>query len=81
MTIPNWLANRVLADAAIATASARQTAAEIHRQGRDHYDDPTWRAAVALAHRATDKAEEIGISPQAVLDASKARSSDQGDEI
>lgn len=73
MTIPTWLASRVLADAAIATATARQTATEIHEQGRDHYDDPTWRAAVAAAHRATDVAEELGIGPQAVLDASKAR--------
>ncbi|WP_035839055.1 hypothetical protein [Kitasatospora azatica] len=73
MSVPTWLASRVLADAAIATANARQAATEIHDQGRDHYDDLTWRAAVVKAHRATDKAEEIGISPQGVLDASKAR--------
>lgn len=73
MANPEWLTNRVLAEAAMATATARQIATEIHDQGRDHYDDPTWRAAVAAAHRATDKAEEIGIDPQIVLDASKAR--------
>ncbi|MGW1409426.1 hypothetical protein [Streptomyces sp. NPDC002403] len=73
MSLPSWLTSRVLADAAIATATARQTATEIHEQGRDHYDDPTWRSAVAKAHRATDKAEEIGIDPQDIFDASKAR--------
>ncbi|MFI5768560.1 hypothetical protein ACIA74_08395 [Streptomyces sp. NPDC051658] len=73
MPIPTWLTSRVLADAAIATATARQTATTIHDQGRDHYDAPTWRAALADAHRATDKAEEIGIDPQDILDASKAR--------
>ncbi len=72
MAIPEWLTNRVLADAAIATAYARQTATDIHDQGRDHYSDPTWRAAVTDAHRASDKAEEIGIDPQTILDASKA---------
>ncbi|NEC15089.1 hypothetical protein G3I34_23030 [Streptomyces sp. SID8014] len=71
--LPTWLTARVLADAAIATATARQTATEIHDQGRDHNDDPTWRTAVAAAHRATDQAAEIGIDPQTVLDASKAR--------
>lgn len=72
MSAPAWLTNRVLTDAAIATACARQAATEIHNQGRDHYSDPTWRAAVAEAHRATDKAEEIGIDPQTVLAASRA---------
>ncbi|MFF0389619.1 hypothetical protein ACFYS8_13145 [Kitasatospora sp. NPDC004615] len=72
MSVPNWLVTRVLGEAVIATATARQTATEIHAQGRDHYDAPAWRAAVADAHRATDTAEQIGISPQAVLDASKA---------
>ena len=70
--LPSWLTSRVLADAAIATATARQTATEIHEHGHNHYDDPTWRCAVAAAHRAMDKAEAIGISAQAVLDASKA---------
>lgn len=73
MPNPDWLINRVLADAAIATATARQTATEIHAEGRDHWDDPKWRAAVADAHRAGDKAEEIGIAPQTILDASKTR--------
>ncbi|WP_331735293.1 hypothetical protein OG590_40175 (plasmid) [Streptomyces goshikiensis] len=73
MPIPTWLASRVLANAAIAAAEARQTATEIHDLGRDHYNDPTWRTVLAEAHRATDKAEQIGISPQAILDASKAR--------
>jgi hypothetical protein len=70
--LPAWLPARVLADAAIATANARQTATDIHDQGRDHFDDPAWRTAVAEAHRTCDKAEEIGISRQTVLDASKA---------
>ncbi|MFI9783237.1 hypothetical protein ACIHEI_06955 [Kitasatospora sp. NPDC051984] len=73
MSVPSWLAERVRAEAVIATAGARQIATEIHDQGRDHYDDPTWRVAVVAALRATDKAEEIGISPQSILDASKAR--------
>ncbi|MFF7023023.1 hypothetical protein ACFY97_18720 [Streptomyces klenkii] len=73
MSLPTWLASRVLADAAIAMANARQTATEIHDQGRDHYYDPNWRTAVTKARRAIDKAEEIGIDPQTVLDASKAR--------
>ncbi|WP_327223007.1 hypothetical protein OG229_02365 [Streptomyces platensis] len=73
MALPTWLTSRVLTDAAIATATARQTATNIHAQGRDHHNDPTWREALAEAHRATDKAEEIGMDPQAILDASKAR--------
>uniref|UniRef100_UPI0030E20027 hypothetical protein n=1 Tax=Streptomyces tubercidicus TaxID=47759 RepID=UPI0030E20027 len=73
MPLPAWLTSRVLADAAIATATARQTATNIHEQGRDHRNDPTWREALAEAHRTTDKAEEIGIDPQTILDASKAR--------
>ncbi|BCK74031.1 hypothetical protein Srufu_079840 (plasmid) [Streptomyces libani subsp. rufus] len=73
MALPTWLTGRILADAAIATATARQTATDIREQGRDHYNDPTWRTAVTTAVRATDKAEEIGIDPQTVLDASKAR--------
>jgi hypothetical protein len=73
MAHPKWLIESVLSDAAIATANARRVAAEIRAQGRDHYNDPTWRDAAATAQRATDKAEEIGISPQAILDASKAR--------
>lgn len=73
MTLPTWLTARVLADAAIATATARQTATDIHEQGRDHFFDPTWRKALTEAHRATDKAREIGIDPQTILDASKAR--------
>ncbi|MEW9521778.1 hypothetical protein [Streptomyces tubercidicus] len=73
MPLPAWLTSRVLADAAIATATARQTATNIHEQGRDHFHDPTWREALNAAHRATDKAAEIGIDPQTVLEASKAR--------
>ncbi|MFJ4879938.1 hypothetical protein ACIP93_32690 [Streptomyces sp. NPDC088745] len=73
MAHPNWLTSRVRADAAIATANARQTATDLHAQGRDHYTDPTWRTAVADAHRAVDKAEEIGLDTHDILDASKAR--------
>ncbi|MFD7922515.1 hypothetical protein ACFV3R_25225 [Streptomyces sp. NPDC059740] len=73
MALPAWLTSRVRADAALATAHARQTATDIHAQGRDHYDDPTWLAAIADAHRAVDKALEIGIDPHDFLDASKAR--------
>lgn len=72
MPLPEWLTARVLADAAIATATARQTATNIHNQGHDHHDDPTWRSAVTEAVHRCDKAEEIGISRQTILDASKA---------
>lgn len=73
MPLPAWLPARVLADAAIATANARQTATNIHQQGRDHFHDPTWRAALATAQQATAKARDIGIDPQTILDASKSR--------
>ncbi|MFK0179611.1 hypothetical protein ACIQVR_26995 [Streptomyces xanthochromogenes] len=72
MSLPIWLTNRVLSDAAIAVAHARQTATDLHDQGRDHRDDPAWRAAVTHACQATDKALKLGIDPQAVLDASKS---------
>ena len=73
MPLPTWITQRVLADAVIATANARQTATELHAQGRDHFTDPTWRKALAEVHRTGDKAEEIGIDPQTIGDASKAR--------
>jgi hypothetical protein len=73
MPHPIWLTNRVKADAATATANARQTATDVQAQGRDHYTDPDWRDAVADAQRAVDKAEEIGLSTHDVLDASKGR--------
>lgn len=73
MSLPTWLTQRVLADAALATANARQTATEIHDRGGDHFSDPTWLDAVAEVHRTGDKAEEIGIDRQTIGDASKGR--------
>lgn len=72
MPLPAWITNRVTAEAAVATAHARQTATNLHDQGLDHLYDPSWRAAVEAARLASEKAEEIGISPQTILTASKA---------
>ncbi|MGI5341888.1 hypothetical protein ACQEVS_33025 [Streptomyces sp. CA-181903] len=71
MSHPTWLTRRVLADAATAMATARQSAVVSHARGRDHRDDPAWCTAVAEARRATAKAEEIGINLMTALDASK----------
>lgn len=59
----------ILGRAAKASATARDIAADLHKQGRDHFDDPTWGAAMQDVNSAYDAAFEAGYDEQDIGDA------------
>ncbi|MBY8886829.1 hypothetical protein K7472_18435 [Streptomyces sp. PTM05] len=59
----------ILNRAAKASANARNIASDLHKQGRDHFNDPTWREAMKDVNSAFDAAYEAGYDHQDIGDA------------
>lgn len=82
MSKPAWLesqlADRARTEDALGAAAdqsntCRAIAAELHKQGRDHFTDPTWRAEIAKLHPLVDAAGAHGLDAQDIGDEADRR--------